>query len=262
MIFLEHDNIIKFYGYFSDYEKIEKFNEIYKDKPDKQIKNQNYIEIFCLVLEFAPNGSLNDLYKKIKETNSGYFIPIEQEFVIKFMKQSLSALYYLGGKSILHRDIQPDNILLDKNYNIKITDFGISALFYDENPENSGKDTKLFSHNTIIGRQDFVAPEVEKGEQYDLRCDTFGLGLTMLCLMSEIYPITLNSLKISIAEKAIRSINIEKIDKKYEISLKKLVLKMADSNKENRPNSNQALKELQDIEMMIEIICHKIQMFK
>ena len=36
----------------------------------------------------------------------------------------------------MHRDIKPDNILLDENSNIKFTDFGLSALYKDKNPEN------------------------------------------------------------------------------------------------------------------------------
>ena len=67
------------------------------------------------MLEFASNGSLNKLYKNIKEKNSGYYLPIDQPAIIIILKQSLNSLTYLGSKSILHRDIQPDNLLLDEN---------------------------------------------------------------------------------------------------------------------------------------------------
>ena len=249
MINLQHENIIKFYGYFIDQEKIEKFNDIYSDMPDRQIINRSYVEVFCLVLEFASNGSLNGLYKSIKEKNSGYYVPIEQELIIKFLKQSLKALYYLGSKSILHRDIQPDNLLLDEGFNIKITDFGISALYYDQNQENLGKDKNLFCTGTVIGREDFVAPEVAKGEQYDFRIDTYSLGLTILCFMSESYPITLT--RLPNFQNAIRNVSADKMDKKYDINLKNLVLKMIDNNKEERPFANQALQMLENIEQMI-----------
>ena len=81
MIYLDHENIIKFYGYFLDKEEIEKFNEIYSDKPERQIQNQDYIEIFCLVLEFAQNGSLDNLYQKSKDKD-GFYKPIEQDLIV------------------------------------------------------------------------------------------------------------------------------------------------------------------------------------
>ena len=251
MINLRHENIIKFYGYFLDQERVQKFNEIYSDKPERQIKNQSYVEVYCLVLEFASNGSLNDLYKNIKENNSGFYIPIEQPFIIKFLKQSLNALTYLGSKSILHRDMQPENLLLDENFNIKITDFGISALYYDQNPENASKNRDLFSNFSVVGRQDFVAPEIENGEIYDFRVDTFGLGLTILCFMSENYPINLTKQKQQNIEKVIRNVSVDKMDKKYNINLKNLVLKMINYNQNMRPYANQALEELENIEKMI-----------
>ena len=251
MINLNHENIIKFYGYFLDQERVVKFNEIYSDIPERQIKNQSYVEVYCLVLEFASNGSLNNYYKKIKEDNSGYYLPIEQSYIIKFLKQSLKALTYLGSKSILHRDIQPDNLLLDKYFNIKITDFGISALYYDQNPENAFKNRDLFSNFSIVGRQDFVAPEIENGERYDFRVDTFGLGLTILCFMSEDYPINLTKQKLQNIEKVIRNVSEDKMDKKYNNNLKALVLKMINYNQNMRPYANKALEELENIEKMI-----------
>ena len=248
MIYLDHENIIKFYGYFLDKEEIEKFNEIYSDKPERQIQNQDYIEIFCLVLEFAQNGSLDNLYQKSKDKD-GFYKPIEQDLIVKILKQSLNGLTYLGSKSILHRDIKPDNILLDENNNIKISDFGISALYYDQNPEHANKQKELFSNYTVKGRRDFVAPEVERGENYDFRCDTFSLGLTLLCFMSEEYPI--NLMNQQTINNVIRKVNINKMDNKYNIYLKKLVLKMINYNQNLRPYANEALNELEIIEKII-----------
>ena len=245
MINLNHKNIIKFYGYFQDKEKIQKYKEIIGDA---NIGNQNDVEIFCLVLEFAPNGSLENLYKKNLKKNSGHFKPLPQDIIIQFLKQTLEALYYLGTKSIMHRDIKPDNLLLDEGDNIKISDFGISALFYDQNPENANKPRDLFSELTQKGRIDFISPEVAD-ENYDFRADIFSLGLTMLCFVSEEYPI-LKPKQVQI-QNFVRNVKIDKIDNSYNIYLKNLILRMISYNQKLRPYANEALEELKHIEEII-----------
>ena len=246
MLNLNHENIIKLYGYFKDNENKNKYNEIFYDR------KQNDIGIFCLVMEFTPNSSLEEYYSAHSERylDKKNFVPISQNFILKILKQLLSALKYLGSKSIMHRDFQPHNLLLDENNNIKISGFDISALLNDGNPENKNKDTTLFSSFTAVGRQDFIAPEIEKKEQYDFRIDIYSLGLTMLCLMSKEYPIKLIK-NITNVLKFDRNVNIGKMDKIYNIYLRALILRMLSNNMEGRPYANQAYEELEKIEQFI-----------
>ena len=60
---LDHPNLIKFYGYFEDKEKIDKYKSICKDKASGTEDK----EVYCLVLEYVENGSLEDYFKKYKE---------------------------------------------------------------------------------------------------------------------------------------------------------------------------------------------------
>ena len=250
MLNLNHENIVKFYGYFEDIEKINKYKEINKDKKDIDKVKENK-PIYCLVLEFIPNGSLNDYYRsyKLKFANENSFIPLPENFVIKIFKQLLSALVYLQSKSIVHRDIKPDNILFDELYNVKITDFGLSALCKDENPENINKNENLFMNFSRVGRYDFVSPEVFKGKNYDYENDIFTLGLTMACIMSYNSPIKfyLNNK----TNKSFRKINSDNINKKYNINLQNLVRSMLKDDPKLRPNAQQAFSELQNIEKII-----------
>ena len=244
---LEHKNLIKLYGYFEDKEKIEKFKEI--NKKNKHYKNlENETEdrdVYCLVLEFAQNGSLENFYNKYKSQypNKEHFVPLDLKIVIKFLKQLLNGLTYLHGKNIIHRDLKLDNILLDKDDNIKITDFGISAKCRDNN-ENNSEDEILYSNNTAVGRRDFISPEMEKETSYDCRCDIYSLGLVILCLMSYEKPI-----------KFIRNErNIKKDMNKnaYNLYLRKLVLRMLEEEINIRPTSFQCYNELIQIEKIIE----------
>jgi len=274
MIDLNHQNIIRLYGYFEDIERIEKFKEIYNDNKEKNIGTEDK-KVCCLVLEFANNGSLEEYYEKYKLSKESYkngeiidekklinknedeikkiindnFIPLNEKIVIKFLKQLLEALIYLHDRSIIHRDIKPDNILLDENNNIKISDFGISALVRDQNALNLDKDLDLFSNYTRKGRIDFVCPEIYLNNQYYYQADIFPLGLTILILMSFRKPIKVSKDKNGAIN---RIVNKEYILNHYNEYLRNLVIRMIDDHSDIRPSAKEALNELILIEKYIE----------
>jgi serine/threonine protein kinase len=96
----------------------------------------------------------------------------------------------LHSKSIIHRDIKSDNILLDENNNVKISDFGLAAIVRDQNEENKNKDVDLFSGGTFVGHAKYVCPGILEGDKnYNYQADIFSLGLTILYLMSFKNPI-------------------------------------------------------------------------
>ena len=249
MFNLNHENIVKFYGYFEDKEKITKYKEIYQEKKEiqKEIVDK---DIYCLILEYIPNGSLNDFIVKNKPymKYNNIITPIKEDFIIKTFKQLLNALIYLFKKSILHRDIKPDNLLLDENYNIKISDFGLSALYRDENPQNKDKPNYLFGGVSVVGRYDFISPEVLKGEKYDLESDIFCLGLTMLTLISFDNPIIIY--KEQSTKKIKRNISQNKINQCYNKYLINLILLMINEDPKMRPTAQQAYDNLIQIEKM------------
>ena len=93
--------------------------------------------------------------------------------------QTLSGLVYLhDNKKIILRDIKPDNILFDKESNIKITDFGVSAVGEEDLDDN------LKCHGTCIGPVQYIAPEMVNGSgNCDFKSDIYMLGLTIFKLM-------------------------------------------------------------------------------
>jgi len=253
-ISLNHENIVRFYGYFQCEENIEKIKKVYKNnKKSKDLINQTEDKkIYCLVLEFVENGSLQDYYKKYKAQfkDRESFIPLDQKIVLKFAKQILSALKYIHQMNIAHRDIKPDNILLDKDNNIKIADFGISAIFKDDNNGNENIDEKLVSHCTTVGRIDYVCPEIYKNQAYDCRCDIYSLGLTLLYLMSYDNPINMINDPISgIPKRQINKLIDNKVYNEYFI---KLIHRMLEEDINDRPFARQAYNEIEYIEKIIE----------
>ena len=71
-------------------------------------------------MEFASNGDLLEYVKKAK-----YLSESEAK---KIFKQIVYAMGHIHSRSVLHRDIKLDNILLDKDFNVKICDFGVSKI--------------------------------------------------------------------------------------------------------------------------------------
>ena len=246
MLNLNHMNVMKLYGYFQGMEKIEKLKDVYKDSKKKNYQNVTEDQrMYFLVMDFMENGNLETYYHNHRDKG----LSIDQESIIKIFKQILAGLKYLHGNNIIHRDIKLDNILLDINNNIKISDMGISAVYKDNNyNEQINNDlAALISNFTRVGRIDFVAPEVKNNttgqNNYDLRADIYSLGLTMLCLVSEKYPISFDQNE--------RQINTDYIEEKYNEYLIKLIKRMILDDYNLRPTAAEAYEELNKIENYI-----------
>ena len=261
---LEHENLVRFYGYFKDKENITKFKEIKealiikiknKFKDDLSFRNETEDkEIYCLVMEFAQNGSLEEYIEKYKRDclAKGGFVPLPQDKVIKFLEQCLSALKYLHSKKIVHRDIKPDNILLDEHFNIKISDLGIAARFQDKNDLKDDIDEELISHCTQVGRRDYACPEILADKNYDYRCDIYSLGLTILNMMlNEKYIENVINPETKQKEKIVKKDCYQKLGcyNKYLIDL---IKRMLNRDINYRPTSSQCYDELQEIKKIIQ----------
>ena len=239
----------RFYGYFKDIEKKEKYKEIYKGKKKGENVNQD-LEIYCLVIEYICNGTLENYYLK----NIGN---IPEDFIIKIFKQLLNALIYLHNKIIMHRDIKPDNILLDENNDIKIVDFGLCTLsekdyqkhIYDNNiyGKRPFSDKDLFGGETKCGHKKYIPEEIkemietEKKKPYGVEVDIYELGKTIIVLMSTEDPKSFNKI---LEQENFRDIFENYIKNGYNSDLIHLVKKMIKKEGSLRPTAEEALYEL------------------
>ena len=180
---------------------------------------------FYIVTEYINNGSLLDLMKKNIQQKKH----IEEKTIWILLIQSLGGLLYLHkNKKIVHRDIKPDNLLLDMNGNLKISDFGLSAIISDEAEEN------LKCHGTITGAIQFMAPELAMGKKYDFKSDLYMLGLTFFLLMTNRLPEKKIDMGIIIMPV---KYNDAKIPDYYSENLQKIIKKLLIDNPDERPST-------------------------
>ena len=176
---------------------------------------------FYIITEYLNGGSLEDVIKLLKEKGK----VVDEKKVWDFLAQTLSGLMYLHeNRKIIHRDIKPDNILWDKDGNIKISDFGISAV----NRENI--EDILKCHNTVVGSIKFMSPEMSKGNNYDFKSDIYMLGLTAYKLMNLEIPDGVS----------ITSNDVYKLSNYFSKDLKDFIKKLLNENVKERPSAREA----------------------
>ena len=125
-----------------------------------------------LVMPLAREGTLRDL---IKQRNG----PIAPEEAIPLFIQLCSAVQYAHEQGIVHRDIKPQNVLLQQRTHVLLADFGIAR--------DSSVETHLTTTGSGIGTVEYMAPEQAVG-QADARSDIYSLGIVLYQLLTGYVP--------------------------------------------------------------------------
>ncbi|KAH4195882.1 hypothetical protein HBH42_078490 [Parastagonospora nodorum] len=112
-----------------------------------------------IAMELAEGG---DLFDKI-EADEGVGVDIAHFY----FSQLVSAVGYMHSMGVAHRDIKPENVLLSAEGDLKLSDFGLAALFK--------KDGQLRVCNTVCGSPPYIAPEIVSGRR-SKRADVLDVG--------------------------------------------------------------------------------------
>lgn len=143
--------------------------------------------IYYIVMEYVDGQTL----KQYIQQNS----PIRIDCALEIMKQLTSAISHAHQNHIIHRDIKPHNILIDRHGNVKITDFGIAMAL---------SATSITQTNSVLGSVHYLSPEQARGGMANRKSDIYSLGIVMFELLTGRLPFSGES-AVSIALKHLQS---------------------------------------------------------
>ncbi|CAG5857681.1 unnamed protein product [Menidia menidia] len=119
----------------------------------------------CLVMTIMNGGDLRYHIYNVDENNPGF----DEPRACYYAAQIIQGMEHLHQKKIIYRDLKPENVLLDNEGNVRISDLGLAVELADDQ----------FKIKGYAGTPGFMAPELLKGEEYDYSVDYFTLGVTL-----------------------------------------------------------------------------------
>ena len=224
MMHIEHPTIIKFIGYSPV-----DFNE------------DNNVVIF---MELAANGSLSQVIQSIMSSNGplDYTNTSRQKILVGVAR----GMKYLHDRNIIHRDLKPGNILLNSEFEPLITDFGMAKYF---------EVGHSYSQSQFGGTKPYQAPEILRGEKYDVKVDVYAFGILMFEVLTdsfaypELYDGKLTDLNFQnkVANEEYRPV--------FKFPVKETLQELTElcwsNNPEDRPTFKDILQELQNLRQMV-----------
>jgi len=131
-------------------------------------------EVFYIIMRCIDGPSLRQLLGTQKRLSVGD--------AARIARQAADALAYAHSHDIVHRDIKPDNILLDKSGYVMVTDFGIAKAAQAATVGSDG--SQLTTEGMIIGTPQYMSPEQASGDAVDGRSDIYSLGIVLYQMLT------------------------------------------------------------------------------
>ncbi len=140
-----------------------------------------------IVMEYVEGETLKEYIQ--------HHTPIKPRDVIRIMEQLASAIAHAHHFQIVHRDIKPQNILINKDGNVKVTDFGIAT---------ASTAATITQTNSVLGSVHYLSPEQARGGVANKKSDIYSLGIVMFELLTGKLPFSGES-AVAIALKHLQS---------------------------------------------------------
>jgi serine/threonine protein kinase len=201
-------------------------------KSHKCVKTRKFAYI---VMDFAPNGSIGDYLKKMGR-------PLKESKVKPWFADILSAVTFAHSKGVAHRDLKPDNFLLNNENKALLSDFGFACFTQD-------RDKTRIMKGTYCGSAQYMAPELHslvEGHAYDaMKADVYSLGVCLFEMINFFLPFGQEfevGNKNAIKRQKARDYKLkDTVERTVSQSCKDLIDKLLEPNPKQRIAAKQAL---------------------
>ena len=235
---INEEIILKFLNtqFVTDQSIIKRF--IYELRFARKITHPNVIRIYDMVsfgkahaisMEYFKSHTLSAEVKDKK--------PMDIKRAIKMVFDVCSGMESAHAANVVHRDLKPNNILINEDSLVKIVDFGVAAA-------TQTTDTKLTKTGLLVGTPTYMAPEQVLGKDVDERTDIYSLGVIMYEMLTGRPPYSGKD-SMSIMYQHVQGKAGKVIDKNNDVpsELSDLVAKCMNVKAEKRPQSMGELKD-------------------
>ena len=200
-------------------------NKLYHDNIIKVFDMVERYRTVFIIMEYLEGESILEKIQRDKR--------IAPHFAINYLIQSCMAIEYAHNKSILHKDINPGNIMVLNNGKVKLVDFGLACYVQD--------DDELFD-----GAIPYLAPELIKGEAANLESEIYALGISAFEMVAGKRPYPEENQSAFTRMRCVQEIpDPSLIVPELPKNLKQFIVKACRiDSKERYPNIGEAIKEL------------------
>lgn len=184
-------------------------------------------DMHYIVMEYVKGKTLKQYIQE--------FSPLSPAKSVHIMKQLTSAIAHAHENGIIHRDIKPQNILMDAERNVKVTDFGIATTL---------NATSYTQTNSVMGTVHYLSPEQARGGGATEKSDIYSLGIVLYELLTGELPFSGES-AVSIALKHLQSEtpSVRAFDASIPQALENVVLKATAKDANHRYHSMHEMEE-------------------
>ncbi|XP_058753076.1 CBL-interacting serine/threonine-protein kinase 14-like [Vicia villosa] len=177
------------------------------------------------IIELASAG---ELFEEVAKRDK-----LTEEHARKYFRQLISAVKHCHSHGVYHRDLKLDNLLLDENDNLKVTDFGLSAVKNQIRPDGL--------LHTVCGTPSYVAPEILAKKGYNgAKADVWSCGVVLFAITAGYLPF--NDYNITVLYRKIYRGQF-RFPKWFSCDLKNLLSRLLDTNPETRISVDEILQD-------------------